>query len=96
MRSFTEPLKELAEFETIQREMKKETGMIQIAGCVNSQKTHMMYALSDGSRKRIIAVSSEGKAKEICEEYKFLDENVYYYPPKDLLFYQADIRGKFY
>lgn len=32
MRSFTEPLKELAEFETIQREMKKETGMIQIAG----------------------------------------------------------------
>ena len=94
MRSFTEPLKELAEFETIQREMKKETGMIQIAGCVNSQKTHMMYALSDGSRKRIIAVSSEGKAKEICEEYKFLDENVYYYPPKDLLFYQADIRGK--
>lgn len=94
MRSFTEPLKELAEFETIQREMKKETGMIQIAGCVNSQKTHMMYALSDSSRKRIIAVSSEGKAKEICEEYKFLDENVYYYPPKDLLFYQADIRGK--
>ena len=94
MRSFTEPIKELAEFETIQREMKKEMGMIQIAGCVNSQKTHMMYALSDGSRKRIIAVSSEGKAKEICEEYKFLDENVYYYPPKDLLFYQADIRGK--
>ena len=94
MRSFTEPLKELAEFETIQREMKKETGMIQIAGCVNSQKTHMMYALSDDSRKRIIAVSSEGKAKEICEEYKFLDQNVYYYPPKDLLFYQADIRGK--
>ena len=94
MRSFTEPLKELAEFETIQREMKKETGMIQIAGCVNSQKTHLMYALGDGSKKRIIAVSSEGKAKEICEEYKFLDENVYYYPPKDLLFYQADIRGK--
>lgn len=94
MKSFTEPLKELAEFETIQREMKKETGMIQIAGCVNSQKTHMMYALSGDSDKRIIAVSSEGKAKEICEEYKFLDENVYYYPPKDLLFYQADIRGK--
>lgn len=94
MKSFTEPLKELAEFETIQREMKKETGMIQIAGCVNSQKTHMMYALSGDSGKRIIAVSSEGKAKEICEEYKFLDENVYYYPPKDLLFYQADIRGK--
>ena len=73
MRSFTEPLKELAEFETIQRKMRKEKGMIQIAGCVNSQKTHLMYALGDGSKKKIIAVSSEGKAKEICEEYKFLD-----------------------
>lgn len=94
MRSFTEPLKELAEFETIQREIKREKGMIQIAGCVTSQKTHLMYALGDGFPKKIIAVSSEGKAKEICEEYKFLDEQVYYYPPKDLLFYQADIRGK--
>ena len=65
MRSFTEPLKELAEFETIQRKMRKEKGMIQIAGCVNSQKTHLMYALGDGSKKRIIAVSGEGKAKEI-------------------------------
>lgn len=32
MRSFTEPLKELAEFETIQREMKKETGMYRSQG----------------------------------------------------------------
>ena len=94
MRSFTEPLRELAEFETIQQEIKKEKGMVQIAGCVTSQKTHLMYALGDGFPKKIIAVSSEGKAKEICEEYKFLDEQVYYYPPKDLLFYQADIRGK--
>ena len=27
--------------------------------------------------------------------YKFLDENTYYYPARDLLFYHADIKGKY-
>ena len=39
MQAFVEPLKELAEFEEIQKEKKKQKGMIQIAGCVSSQKT---------------------------------------------------------
>lgn len=94
MQAFVNPLGELAEFEEIQKERRKKTGMIQISGCVTSQKTHLMYALSDGFKNKIIAVSSEAKAKQIVEEYRFLDEQVYYYPPKDLLFYQADLRGK--
>ena len=95
MQAFTAPLMELAEFETVRKKRREQTGIIQFAGCVNSQKTHMMYALSDGFDFKIIAVSSEMKAKQIYEEYKFLDTNVYLYPAKDLLFYQADLRGKY-
>ena len=95
MQAFVAPLMELAEFETIQKKRKEKKGMIQIAGCVTSQKTHLMYALSDGFANKIIAVSSETKAKQIYEEYKFLDQDVYLYPAKDLLFYQADLRGKY-
>lgn len=95
MKAFMAPLMELAEFETVQRKCRKETGILQLTGCVNSQKTHMMYALSDGFAFKIIAVSSEMKAKQIYEEYRFLNSNVYLYPAKDLLFYQADLRGKF-
>ena len=69
--------------------------MIQISGCVTSQKTHLMYALGDGFKRKIIAVSSELRAKQIYEEYRFLDSDVWLYPAKDLLFYQADLRGKF-
>ena len=61
---------------------------------MNSQKTHMMYALSDGCNYRVIACSSESKAKQVYEEYRFLDPNTYLYPAKDLLFYQADLRSK--
>ena len=35
----------------------------------------------------------EQKAKELYEEYRFFDPDVVYYPAKDVLFYQADIRG---
>ena len=95
MQAFTAPLLELAEFETVRKKCKERAGLVQFAGCVRSQKTHMMYALSDGFDFKIIAASSEMKAKEIYEEYRFLDSNVYLYPAKDLLFYQADLRGKY-
>ena len=65
-----------------------------LTGCVNSQKTHMMYALSDGCCYKVISCSSEAKAKQIYEEYRFLDAAISFYPAKDLLFYQADIRSK--
>ncbi len=95
MQALTAPLTELAEFETVLKKRRKQKGILQFAGCVNSQKTHMMYALSDGFAFKIIAVSGEMKAKQIYEEYRFLDSDVYLYPAKDLLFYQADLRGKY-
>ncbi len=95
MQALIAPLTELAEFETVLKKRKQETGILQFAGCVNSQKTHLMYALSDGFDYKIIAVSSEMKAKQIYEEYRFLDSDIYQYPAKDLLFYQADLRGKY-
>ena len=44
------PLAELADYEEIIKTRTKEYGMVQIAGCVNSQKTHLMYALGGGVR----------------------------------------------
>ena len=95
MQALIAPLMELAEYETVQKKCKKEQGIFQFVGCVNSQKTHMMYALGDGFDFKIIAASSEMKAKQIYEEYRFLDSDIYQYPAKDLLFYQADLRGKY-
>ena len=94
MKAFTAPLRELAEFEEIYKEKRKKPGMLLLSGCVTSQKTHMIYALSDGCPCTLIVLSNEEKAKQMYEEYRFLDENVCYYPAKDLLFYQADIHGK--
>ena len=73
MQALIAPLNELAEFEELYKNRTKERGMIRVCGCVNSQKTHMMYALSDGLKYKVIACSSESKAKQVYEEYRFLD-----------------------
>ena len=94
MQALIRPLNELAEFDELYKRRMKEQGMMRICGCVNSQKTHMMYALSGGLKYKVIACSSESKAKQVYEEYRFLDPQTYLYPAKDLLFYQADLRSK--
>ena len=94
MQALIRPLGELAEFDEILKNRKKKTGMLRITGCVNSQKTHMMYALSDGFCYKVIACPNERKARQVYEEYKFLYPETYLYPAKDLLFYQADLRSK--
>lgn len=86
MEALTRPLHELAEFEEIWKQREKEPGMLQISGCVNSQKTHLMYALGDGCDYKVIACSSESKAKQIYEEYRFLDGNIYLYPARIFFF----------
>ncbi len=95
MQALLAPLRELAELEEIQKEQKKEAGMLLLSNCSGSEKTHLMYGLSEEFRKKLIIRSSSEKAASTYEEYRFLSENVYLYPAKDLLFYHADIKGKY-
>ena len=93
MKTVTEALKDWADYERLQNLLKKETGIFQISGCVDAGKAHMVYNLSNGFPKKIIATFSEQKAKELYEDCRFFDKNTVYYPAKDILFYQSDLRG---
>ena len=93
MKTFTEPLKELKEFETLSAGVHDLRGIAQISGCIDAAKPHIMYSVNNGSGNRIIVTFQEQRAKEIYEEYRFFDPKAAYYPAKDILFYQSDIRG---
>ena len=93
MQALLAPLKELAEFEQIGEAIRKNKGPVSVTGCVDSQKLHIIYGLSDGMKCKVIVTYSDLKAREIYEEYKFYDRNVMLYPAKDLIFFQADIHG---
>lgn len=93
MKAFLTPLQGLAEFEQIKEKSKTNKGILQVSGCMESQKSHLMYGLSGIAPYRLILAEDERRAREIYEDYRFYDRKVYFYPAKDLLFFQADIHG---
>ena len=93
MRALLAPLEELGEYEEIKKMLGKDKVSVALSGCVDSQKLHMIYGLSQGIRYKIIVTFSDLRAKELYEDYKFYDRNVMLYPAKDLIFFQADIHG---
>ncbi len=93
MKSFTEPLLELKEYADLKAELKNTKEAVQVSGCIDTQKPHFMYSLIGEKENCLIVTFQEQKAKELYENYRFFDRQAVYYPAKDVLFYQSDIRG---
>ncbi len=87
------PCRELHEFETIWDGLRKGKTPIAVTGCVDAQKAHLVYGSAFDAGIRVIIVEEERKGREFCEDYHLYDPGTLYYPPKDILFYDADIRG---
>ncbi len=93
MRALLAPLSELGEYEEIRGTLARDKASVALSGCVDSQKLHMVYGLSEGFKRKLIVTFSDLRAKELYEDYQFYDRNVMLYPAKDLIFFQADIHG---
>lgn len=92
-RGFVNPLTELAEFEEIQKRLEKKQGPLQICGCLDSQKVHLMQETRNACPWKLIVTYDDARAKEILEDFSCFRDDVWLYPAKDLLFYSADIHG---
>lgn len=95
MKTFTEPLKKLDDFEDILRSLREENTPVRISGCIDAQKCHLISAVGEEYPLKLIVTYSETKAREILDSYQFFDSRVCYYPPKDLIFYSADVQSDF-
>lgn len=93
MKTFVEPLSELKEYNKLRELLEKGVQPVHITGAIDSQKGHFIYALGTEYPVKIIVTYSEMKAKEIYEDYRIFDKEVYLYPAKDVIFYSADIHG---
>ncbi|MDD3339298.1 MAG: transcription-repair coupling factor [Lachnospiraceae bacterium] len=93
MEAFLNPLEGLAEYEEIKSAIKTNRGLLQVSGCIESQKAHLMHGLSGDFPYTVMVVENDLKAKELYEDYRFYNKDVMLYPAKDVLFYQADIHS---
>ncbi len=93
MKVFTEPLEELVELEQLKAELKKASGIFQVSGCADAGKSHLIYNLLGEYQTKLILTYSEQRALQLVEEYSLFEDNVQYYPARDILFYQSDLKG---
>ena len=54
MRAFLEPLHSLEEIVRLEAQLKKESGIQMISGCIDSQKPHLMYGIGNDYKYKII------------------------------------------
>ena len=94
MRLFREPLLQLSEYENIRKNLQEKECPVGVEGCVDAQKTHWMASFSGDYPIKLIITHSEKRVKEIYEDYRFFDKNVYSYPARDIIFYSADVHGQ--
>ena len=100
MLTLTAPLRESDHYNQIVETLRKEPVSILLEGCPEPVKLHLAHALSREdslaafARCKLIVTYSERKAREIVEGFRFYDRNTVLFPAKDLIFYQADLRGR--
>ena len=92
-RSIMGPLNEVAEYAEICRDIKKNKGAVEVNGCVDSEKLHLINGFGADHKNVLIVTYSEQRGKEICEELSLYTDRAAFYPARDLIFYQADIHG---
>ena len=95
MDAIINPLKKLEGFQKIIAAIKRQSAPILVNGVIDSQKVHLGYAIQkELNAPALIVAASELKAREIYEDMRlFLQENVMYYPSKDIIFYNADLKS---
>lgn len=93
MNIFMQPLVELSEYENIRKDMQSNAYPIHVTGCVEGQKCQFINGIGEGYKYKVIIVPDEIKAKEIYDDYKLFDKEVFIYPAKDIIFYTADVHG---
>ncbi len=93
MSIFKQITQSFANYDDIDKLLKKEQTSILLGGCIDASKGHLAYTLGEKFNKKLIITHNEIRARELLLEYSFFDKNVYFYPAKDFIFFNADMHG---
>ena len=93
MKTLLAPLQEINAYGSAKECIERNRLPLHISGCMDSQKAHFIYGLSQGIFWKVIVAQNEIKARELMEEYRMFDRETLYFPAKDVIFYSADVHG---
>lgn len=97
MKHWSDFLEEAGEYSAVRRALRGEKGTqrgaVGIFGCIDAAKGHLVHELGQGFAFRLLITADEQKARQYCEDLRNFEQDVWYYPARDLLFFNADIQG---
>ena len=93
MKTLTNIITEYPGFKGLRDDFNKKDSTVSVFGLTDSAKTLFAAALGENSKNRIIVTHSDLRVKDIARDYRLFSKDIYTYPAKDLMFYQADIRS---
>ena len=62
-RVFVNPLTELAEYEELNRDLNRGKGPVQISGCMDSQKVHLMWEAGETLPWKLVVTYDDSRAR---------------------------------
>ena len=96
MQAFYAPLSELESYKKLEEHVRSGgEGIFAAGGCLDVQRAQLAGALGENGRHmpRILITWDEPRARQILENCLFFEPEAVYFPPRDILFYQSDVRG---
>ncbi len=94
MKAFFDPLVSMAGYESIKQATTNPGYPLMISGCIDTQKIHLVEAIGQKYRFRVIITYDEAKARQMCEDAGFFNKKgCAGYDAKDFIFYSADVHG---
>lgn len=94
MSMFKNPLREMADYKEIENALRSGRVPIQISDMADSSKAYFISELLREERPwKLVVTYDENKAKRLYDDISCFFPNVFLYPAKDLLFFDADIRS---
>lgn len=92
MKAMTTPVQDSESCQAIMQTMNAK-GFIAVSGLTDTAFSCAIHCLGMKRKYRLIVTYGESRARQLEENYRFFDRNVYVYPAKDVLFYSADVHG---
>ena len=93
MQSILEPFKDHESFVKVKKWLDTKKAPVHMWGMSRTPRAALTMALGENLRYKLIVTYSESRAEKLYQDIRFYTPEVYLYPAKDVLFYNADIHG---
>ena len=84
-KALMQPVEALAGYDEIRRHIEKGSGILEISGCQETQMAHLVAGLFGKDRASLVIAENERKARELCDDLRFVDPEVLFFPARDLI-----------